>query len=189
MKTQQDTSVRMLALENLRAMCENASGVCHRYWIEKVSRSRVHIGYSNPDEYAHESPMFAVLPVIPSSFPGDSPRVIVQVLRVIHDADDGEGWQYFDVLWTQYATHDGSGDWRVLDCDPMQDGSKAYMIAQHRAYHIRYDDGQMCEICSPYVSGDDVDLSREVAERLQREREIDDLQVRINDLRAAETTT
>ena len=185
---QQDNPVRLLALKNLRIMCEHASGVCHRYWIEKVTRSRVHIGYSNPDEYAHESPMFAVLPCFPSG-DGDNPSVVVDVMRVLHDTDGGEGWQHFGLLLSQYATRSGSGVWCVVPCDSMMAAAKASMIAQHHAYHKSFDDGRLCVLCSPYVSGDDIELTQEDAEQLQREREIDDLQARINDLRAAETAT
>lgn len=87
----------MVALENLRAMCEHVSGTCHRYWIEKVSRSRVHVGYSNPDEYGHESPMFAVFPCYPSD-DADNPHVVLDYLNVVHDSRDGEGWQCFEIL-------------------------------------------------------------------------------------------
>lgn len=108
MKTQQDHTVRIVALENLRAMCDRASGYCHRYTITTVSRSRVHVEYSNPDEYGAEHPMIAVFPCYPSGWPQDStenPRVILEIMRVIHDDADGEGWQAFTpilecpVLW------------------------------------------------------------------------------------------
>ena len=100
MKTQQDTKIRTVALENLIAMCERVSGMCHRYAVTKVSRSRVHVEYSNPDEYGHEHPMTAVVPCYPSSFSDDedNPRVVFDILRVLHDDAFGEGWQNFDAL-------------------------------------------------------------------------------------------
>lgn len=100
MKTQQDSKVRMVALENLKAMCKRVSGVCHRYSVTKVSRSRVHVEYSNPDEYGHEHPMTAVFPCYPSGFGDDAenPRVILEYLRIMNDNWDGEGWQAFEIL-------------------------------------------------------------------------------------------
>ncbi len=154
MKTQQDSPVRMLALDNLRAMCETASGMCHRYWIEKVSRSRVHIGYSNPDEWANENPMYAVLPCFPSSWQQDrgNPRVLVEIMRVINDTWDGEGWQAFDPLWDQYATRGTGDDWAVIACDSMGAASRAAMVTQHVAYHDKFDGGKRCDVCkSPDV--------------------------------------
>jgi len=95
MKTQFDWNKRVVSLDNLAAMCEHVSGVCHRYWIEKDSRSRVTVGYSNPDEYGSENPMFAVFPCYPSS---DQTAVVLDYLRIINDTWDGEGWQAFDLL-------------------------------------------------------------------------------------------
>jgi len=126
MKTQQDNPVRMLALDNLRAMCEHVSGTCHRYWIEKVSRSRVHVGYSNPDEYGHENEMYLVLPSFPSPWPEDkdNPRVLVEPMRVINDTWDGEGHQAFDSLWDHYAVR-GPDGWQVIACDSTGAASRA----------------------------------------------------------------
>jgi hypothetical protein len=91
MKTQQDNDVRMVALENLKAMCERASGTCHRYWIEKVTRSRVWVGYSNPNEYGTEQPFYAVFPSYPSSWreDEDNPRVVLDCLRIVGGGDHG----------------------------------------------------------------------------------------------------
>lgn len=90
----------MVALENLRAMCQQVSTTCHRYHVSKVTRSRVHVEYSNPDEYGHERPMTAVFPSYPSRWPGDeeNPRVLLEIMRVLNDSWHGEGWQAFDVL-------------------------------------------------------------------------------------------
>ncbi len=130
-------------------MCEDASGFCHRYWIEKVSRSRIHVGYSNPDEYGSESPMYAVLPCFPSTWSDDkdNPRVLVDIMRVIGDTWHGEGWQAFDHLWGRYATRGTGDDWKVLACDSTGAASRAAMIAQHVAYHNKYDGGKRCQTC------------------------------------------
>src|SRR5262245_12917679 len=101
MKTQQDHKVRIVALDNLSAMCVSASGWTHRYEISKVSRSRVHVEYSNPDEYGAESPVTAVFPCFPSTFPGDetNPRVVLDCVRVFggrNEHDREAGWQAID---------------------------------------------------------------------------------------------
>lgn len=107
MKTQQDSKYRVVALENLRAMCKHMSGVAHTYQVTRVSRSRVHVEYSNPDEYGSPHPMTAVFPCYPSAWADDqckgaagtnaNPRVVLDYLRIIGD-EDGEGWQSFEVL-------------------------------------------------------------------------------------------
>jgi hypothetical protein len=116
METQQDTKIRMVALVNLRAMCERISGVCHRWQVTSVSRSRVHVEYSNPDEYGSERPVTAVFPCYPSGFADDkdNPRVVLDALRYF-GGRDSEDWQAFfqlydcPVLWRR-----GEGEpWRT----------------------------------------------------------------------------
>ena len=100
MRTQQDHRVRVVALANLIALCERASGTCHRFEVSKVTRSRVHVTYSNPDEYGYERPVTAVFPCYPSTWQGDeqNPRVILgEMLRTI-GGTDSEDWQYFDPI-------------------------------------------------------------------------------------------
>lgn len=152
MRTQQDHVVRVLALDNLRAMCKHASGMSHTFWIDKVSRSRIHVGYSNPSEYGTPSPVYAVLPCYPSPWPGDSdrsnpnPRVILDIARILHAGNDSEAWQLFEPLWTLYASHDGTRQWKIVECET-DAASTAHLRAQHRAYHAKYDNGATCEVC------------------------------------------
>ena len=125
MQTQQDHSVRIVALVNLQAMCESLSGVSHRFWVEKMTRSRVWVGYSNPDEHGAEHPMYAVYPAFPSLWPEDqeNPRVVLDAMRIVNDQWDGEGWQAFmplhecpvlfrdlDGHWTLTARNVGRSD-------------------------------------------------------------------------------
>lgn len=98
MKTQFDFRKRVVSLENLRAMCERVSGVCHNYTVVKVSRSRVHVEYSNPTEYGTPQPMTAVFPCYPSGYEDDNQAVVLDIMRVIGDNWGGEGWQAFDCL-------------------------------------------------------------------------------------------
>jgi len=150
MKTQQDSTTRVVALVNLEAMCEEASGFSHRYQVTKVSRSRVHVEYSNPDEYGHEAPMTAVFPCYPSSWQGDeeNPRVVLDILRVLNDSWEGEGWQAFQAMLDMTASRAGldGAEWRTV---PFESGAHAtaHMKAMHRAYHDRYDNGELCQVC------------------------------------------
>jgi hypothetical protein len=98
MLTQQDTNVRVVALENLKAMCNHVSRMCHRFTITKVTDSRVHVQYSNPNEYGSEFPMTAVFPCYSLGAEKENPSVVLDILRVNHDSWDGEGWQAFDIL-------------------------------------------------------------------------------------------
>lgn len=136
METQSDQKIRIVALSNLRAMCERVSGVCHRYQVTSVSRSRVHVEYSNPDEYGHESPMVAVFPCFPGTFhTAENPSVVLDILRVLHDTNDGEGWQSFQPLldcptlwrgpekqtWQTHAEIREAGQDQWLKIDPTHD--------------------------------------------------------------------
>lgn len=98
MRIQADQQTRVVALSNLEAMCERVSGcMCHQFTVEKVTRSRVHVSYSNEDEWAVEHPMVAVFPCYPAPF-GNECYVVLDILRVLYDNWDGEGWQAFQVL-------------------------------------------------------------------------------------------
>lgn len=112
MQTQSDTSERVVSLANLRAMCKHASGTAHRYTVVKVSRSRVHVEYSNPNEYGTDYPMLAVFPCYPSTWPGDedNPRVVLSIHRVIGDNWGGEGWQAFYPVVDGPKMFRGDGD-------------------------------------------------------------------------------
>lgn len=96
--SQFDHRVRVVSVENLRAMCERISGMVHCYSVTKVSRSRVHVEYSNPDEYGYARPITAVFPCYPSTFDGlENPSVVLEYLRVT-ERGDGESWQSFEQL-------------------------------------------------------------------------------------------
>lgn len=100
MRLQSDQKVRVVALDNLRAMCARVSGTAHRFSVVKVSRSRVHVEYSNPDEWGREHPFVAVFPCYPSSERNedrDNPCVVLSMMRTIGEPSDygGEGWQAF----------------------------------------------------------------------------------------------
>lgn len=99
MTTQFDHTARIVSLANLTAMCERISGTCHTFQVVKVSRSRVHVEYSNPTEYGTPQPITAVYPCYPNQYESDSdnPAVVLDALRYIHD-DGGYISQAFDAL-------------------------------------------------------------------------------------------
>lgn len=153
MKTQHDGMNRVVAIENLTAMCEHVSGTCHRYWIESVSRSRVTIGYSNPNEYGSESPMFAVFPCFPNPFDtdGSNPFVMLtgvgSLLRIVNDTWSGEGWQAFEILRECpvmfRATSDVGDTWKAHPEEETIDAiARAHMaladaLPQSHDFHLR----------------------------------------------------
>lgn len=99
MQTQADMRVRVVALSNLMAMCERVNGFAHAFEVTKVSRSRVHVTYSNPSEYGTPEPMTAVFPSYPNPFEAENPYVVLgEIMRVIGDTWNGEGWQAFQPL-------------------------------------------------------------------------------------------
>jgi len=98
MKTQSDMRIRAVSLSNLRAMCARASGMSHRFEVVKVSRSRVHVEYSNPDEYGNSRPVQAVSPCLPGLFnDADNPQVLIgQMLRTLGASGDAADCAYQD---------------------------------------------------------------------------------------------
>ena len=118
MKTQFDSQIRVVSLENLKAMCERVSGVCHRYAVSKIGPTRVRVAYSNPDEYANESPIEAEFPCYPSDFDGqDNPSVVLHMVRLIVARGDTKAWQSFQPLldcpqlWR--TPHYGADKWQT----------------------------------------------------------------------------
>lgn len=92
-----DSQHRIVHLDNLRAMCEHHSGMCHRYWIERVTPSRVTLGYSNPDEWGAARPVFARFPIVPL-YP-DTVCVLLSPLWVSGGAHESEeNWQAFELV-------------------------------------------------------------------------------------------
>src|SRR5262249_52624925 len=101
MKTQQDTKMRVVALSNLEAMCKHISGMCHRFEVSKITPNRVHVEYSNPDEWGNTHPMTAVFPAWQTkgwNHQGHDHYVTLHILDVYRDNMDGEGWQCFQQL-------------------------------------------------------------------------------------------
>lgn len=102
MKTQFDTTKRVVALSNLEAMCKRISGTCHRFSVVKVTASSVHVEYSNPNEYGSEYPVTAVYPCYKNGFEADNSCVVLSAVRYVNDRD--EAWQAF---------------FQLEDCEPL----------------------------------------------------------------------
>lgn len=116
-RLQSDNKVRVVTLQNLEAMCDRLSGVYHRFWVEKAGEHRVMVGYSNPDEYAAESPMFCVFPAyVDSSFYEHTLYVVLgTILDISYDTWNGEGWQAFTPLQDcpeLFRSNPDSDDWK-----------------------------------------------------------------------------
>jgi hypothetical protein len=93
-KSQFDWTKRVVSLENLQAMCDRISGISHTFEVSNVSRSRVHVTYSNPDEYGRPDPVTAVFPCYPCA---DQPCIVLDALRYVNSP--GEEWQAFEQLY------------------------------------------------------------------------------------------
>jgi hypothetical protein len=144
MQTQSDQNLRTVSLSNLHAMCERISGVCHRYTVTQVSRSRCHVEYSNPDEYGSECPVTAVLPVIPGHGfdPVDdreNPRIILEPIRFIDASEVYDPWQSFIPLW----------DCPTLWRDPRDDKwySHREIVERDDTRAERADGSDACVVC------------------------------------------
>ena len=94
MKLQFDHELRIVSPDNLRAMCAYASGMCHTYKVEKVTKNFAWVTYSNPSEYGTPRPVTALFPVIPYS----KESAVVLTIHEIKNETDSEDWQYFNVI-------------------------------------------------------------------------------------------
>lgn len=150
MKTQQDTQVRMVALENLTAMCWRISDTCHRFQIIKITSTRCHVQYSNPDEYGNPSPVVAVFPVIPSGwaddkgqslqYPDPNPRVFLCALRYTGGRPEDESWQAFEQLY------DCPTLWRTTHMNGKETW-RSHLEIRHAGEDQRTDEHDTCVVC------------------------------------------
>lgn len=153
MRTQYDDKVRVVSLDNLKAMCARISGHAHVYEVSKVTRSRVHVTYSNPTEYGTPRPMTAVFPTYPlerSWVQGEpaNDHVVLDIMRVTNDTWDGEGWQAFHLLldcpklWR--SPHDGK--WRTEE--EAQKLAADTVGGETRTCDECYQDSALCAECT-----------------------------------------
>ena len=92
----QDTKI--VDIDTLRKVLEDNSGMCHRYKVANVSKHRVKVGYSNPDEYAVDNWTYAILPCYTwRAFGRVTTVVVLEIIGMVNDPDDVL-WQCFDFL-------------------------------------------------------------------------------------------
>ena len=129
-------------------MCERISGMCHTYKVVKVSRSRVHVEYSNPDEYGRDRPVVAVYPCFPGNVgeqDDENPYVILHALRYLHDSD-GYDYQAFDVLtdcptlWRTSLPTEEKEEWESHAEIVKRDGDRS------RPYTTKADPCTVCDL-------------------------------------------
>lgn len=165
MKTQFDHNQRVVSLANLEAMCDRVSGTCHRYQVVKVTTNRVHVEYSNPDEYANDRPMLAVLPCWPADFNDkDNRAVALTILRVVGDSWDGEGWQAFDTVFDCRPLYrhcaDASAPWQttyeiLVEHYPQFKVTRACPVndSSPNRYHVRGELFESWDDATDYATG------------------------------------
>ena len=91
-----DTKTRIVSLNVFEKRLDEISGTCHRFHVSRLTSHRVYVEYSNPNEYGSEFPMIAVYPCYKS---GNFVSVVAEILNVVHDNWNGEGWQAFDQIF------------------------------------------------------------------------------------------
>lgn len=82
-----------MTITEIAQVCRAISGTCHRYKIESVTRSRVKISYSNPNEYGSERPIFAYYPIV--LYQANNDQGTIACLEFGHYTGAGEDWQAF----------------------------------------------------------------------------------------------
>ena len=93
-----NSQYRVVDIETLKDACKAVSGTCHRFWVERETKNRVYVAYSNPDEYARETPMDWN-----TMFGKKTAHIVLDFADVQHDNWDGEGWQAFEPIKDQFA--------------------------------------------------------------------------------------
>ena len=130
MKTQFDHTKRVVALNNLEAMCARISGTCHRFTISKVTGNRVYVEYSNPDEYGNPEPITAVLPAYAAH---NNTAVILDAIDYKGcTGRNEEAWQAFGELY------DCQQLWRSQDNDGREQWQTDYeiLVARNPEYTV-----------------------------------------------------
>ena len=102
-ETQFDNKVRIVSLNNLRAMCERVSGsYCHSFSVTKTTAHSVSVSYSNENEHAVARPFLMVFRAYQTkeAWGRTDTFVILDPARTVHETPDhgGEGWQCFQIL-------------------------------------------------------------------------------------------
>ena len=93
-------------LDTLRRVLENNSGMCHKYEVGNVSKHRVKVGYSNPDEYGNDNWTYAIFPRYTwRAFGQVTTIVVLEIIGMVNDPEDYL-WQCFDFIKREVLGHD-----------------------------------------------------------------------------------
>jgi hypothetical protein len=108
---QSDHPERVVALENLKNMCDRLSHIDGNiFWIDRVTRNRVYVSVTFPDRYT----VTASFPCYPSPWDGSSnPYVVLDPVRITgDDPGDYDPYQYFlPLLECPRLFRDADGVW------------------------------------------------------------------------------
>ena len=88
--------LKAMTITEIATVCRAISGVCHVYKIEKVTRRRVCVSYSNPNEYGTPRPIRAYFPIV--LFTPNNDQQTIACLEFAHYAGAGDDWQAFHAL-------------------------------------------------------------------------------------------
>lgn len=101
-----------LTITAIAKLCAFHSGMCHRYAIESVTRNRVKISYSNPNEYGTPRPIYAYFPIVLYQHGNDQGTIACVTFG--HYTGAGEDYQAFDVIRYGRVTWDAAAQsWNV----------------------------------------------------------------------------
>lgn len=143
--TQEDRKVRVVSLNVLEQMCSYASASTSRshetFWIFSVSRSRITVGYSNPDEYGNVNPYYAILPCYPSIWgerDRDNPRVVLQILRIQDNNDEYAYRPFVDDLFETHVHRLAEDRWIPMHRCLLPEGHHGYEHSLRSVDRERY---------------------------------------------------
>lgn len=95
-----DFTKRVVSLDRLEQLCKEASSMCHRYEVTKVSKNYAYVCYNNPDEWGNSHPLTATFPVYKWNW--DKIAVVLDISRVYGDkSPDQCGYESFHTLMEQ----------------------------------------------------------------------------------------
>lgn len=119
MKAQFDYTKRIVSLENLKAMCARISSTCHTFRVCDVTKNRVRVIYSNPDEYGSPEPIIVLFPAYEAQFGSTAEKTLCVVLDAVRyfgcTGKNEEAWQAFDQLYDceKLWRKPGDGTWQT----------------------------------------------------------------------------
>jgi len=117
---QYDHPVRVVALQNLEAMCEHVSGgMCHKFTVTHVGKTSASVTYSNEDEHGRARPFRMVFKAYQraGTWGRTDTFIMLEPSRTVGETPDhgGEGWQSFlPVIDCPPMYRDADGAWHVV---------------------------------------------------------------------------